>query len=121
MSNLIGTAPDQVPVNGLLGTMAFQDTETVLNPANLIAGLGYTPVNKAGDIITGSLAVGTVAADVSALLDIQSTTKGVRMPNMTTTQKDAIVTPAAGLMVFDTTLAKLCVYSGTAWQTITST
>ena len=27
---------------------------------------------------------------------------------------------AAGLMVFDTTLAKLCVYSGSAWQTITS-
>jgi len=26
----------------------------------------------------------------------------------------------AGLMVFDTTLAKLCVYSGAAWQTITS-
>jgi hypothetical protein len=42
------------------------------------------------------------------------------MPNMTTTQKNAIASPAAGLMVFDTTLAKLCVYSGSAWQTITS-
>ena len=31
-----------------------------------------------------------------------------------------ISSPAAGLMVFDTTLAKLCVYSGSAWQTITS-
>jgi hypothetical protein len=39
---------------------------------------------------------------------------------MTTVQKNAIGTPAAGLVVFDTTLAKLCVYSGTAWQTITS-
>jgi hypothetical protein len=53
-------------------------------------------------------------------LDAQSTTKGVRMPNMTTTQKNAIASPAAGLMVFDTTLSKLAVYSGTAWQTITS-
>jgi len=67
----------------------------------------------------GNLGIGTTA-NASAILDAQSTTKGVRMPNMTTTQKNAISSPAAGLMVFDTTLAKLCVYSGSAWQTITS-
>ena len=68
----------------------------------------------------GNLGIGIVAPNASALLDVQSTTKGVRMPNMTTTQKNAIVTPAAGLMVFDTTLSKLCVYTGAAWETITS-
>jgi hypothetical protein len=66
------------------------------------------------------LGIGTSSPSASAILDAQSTTKGVRMPNMTTTQKNAISSPAAGLMVFDTTLAKLCVYSGSAWQTITS-
>jgi len=66
------------------------------------------------------LGIGTSSPSASAILDAQSTTKGVRMPNMTTTQKNAIASPAAGLMVFDTTLAKLCVYSGSAWQTITS-
>jgi hypothetical protein len=69
--------------------------------------------------VSGNLGIGT-SANASAILDAQSTTKGVRMPNMTTTQKNAIASPAAGLMVFDTTLAKLCVYSGSAWQTITS-
>ena len=68
----------------------------------------------------GLVGIGTTTPSASALLDVQSTTKGVRMPNMTTTQKNAISSPAAGLMVFDTTLAKLCVYSGAAWQTITS-
>jgi hypothetical protein len=68
---------------------------------------------------SGNVGIGATA-NASAILDAQSTTKGVRMPNMTTTQKNAIATPAAGLMVFDTTLAKLCVYSGAAWQTITS-
>jgi hypothetical protein len=72
----------------------------------------------ADNYLAGSLGIGTIA-NASALLDVQSTTKGVRMPNMTTTQKNAISSPAAGLMVFDTTLAKLCVYSGAAWQTIT--
>lgn len=66
------------------------------------------------------LGIGTTSPNASALLDVQSTTQGVRMPNMTTTEKNAIASPAAGLMVFDTTLAKLCVYSGSAWQTITS-
>jgi hypothetical protein len=69
---------------------------------------------------SGNLGVGTTSPSASAILDAQSTTKGVRMPNMTTTQKNAISSPAAGLMVFDTTLSKLCVYTGAAWQTITS-
>jgi hypothetical protein len=69
---------------------------------------------------SGNVGIGTSSPNASAILDAQSTTKGVRFPNMTTTQKNAISSPAAGLVVFDTTLAKLCVYSGSAWQTITS-
>jgi len=91
-------------------------------------GLAFWTSNGAGNDLSermrlnslGNLGVGTTAPNASAILDVQSTTKGVRMPNMTTTQKNAIASPAAGLMVFDTTLAKLCVYSGSAWQTITS-
>jgi hypothetical protein len=39
--------------------------------------------------------------------------------NVTTAQKNAL-SATAGRIVFDTTLGKLCVYSGSAWQTITS-
>jgi hypothetical protein len=60
------------------------------------------------------------APDASAILDGQSTTQGFRFPNMTTAQKNAISSPAAGLVIFDTTLSKLCVYTGAAWQTVTS-
>jgi len=67
----------------------------------------------------GNVGIGTTTPAATALLDVQSTTKGVRFPNMTTTQKTAI-TPSAGTVIFDTTLSKLCVYSGAAWQTITS-
>ena len=68
---------------------------------------------------SGNVGIGTASPSASAILDAQSTTKGVRMPNMTTVQKNAIAAPAAGLMVYDTTLAKLCVYT-TAWEVITS-
>jgi hypothetical protein len=81
------------------------------------SNIATTPIN--GAIFAGNIGIGTASPNASAILDARSTTKGVRMPNMTTAQKNAIATPAAGLMVYDTTLAKLCVYT-TAWQTITS-
>jgi hypothetical protein len=68
----------------------------------------------------GNVGIGTSSPSASAILDAQSTTKGVRFPNMTTTEKNAIASPGGGLVVFDTTLAKLCVYTGAAWQTVTS-
>ena len=40
--------------------------------------------------------------------------------NVTTAEKNALAAEA-GWVVFDTTLGKLCVYTGAAWQTITST
>jgi hypothetical protein len=55
----------------------------------------------------------------SAMLQVDSTTQGFLPPRMTTAEKNAIATPAAGLMVYDTDLNKLCVYT-TAWETITS-
>jgi hypothetical protein len=58
--------------------------------------------------------------DNYAQAQTQSTLNGIVVPNFTTVQKVAIVAPVAGQTIFDTTLAKLCVYSGTAWQTVTS-
>jgi hypothetical protein len=52
----------------------------------------------------------------SAGFEVQSTTKGFLPPRMTTTQKNAIATPASGLMVYDTDTNKLCCYNGTSWN-----
>jgi hypothetical protein len=56
----------------------------------------------------------------SAIIEGRSTTKGFLPPRMTTTQKNAITTPATGLVLYDTTLNKLAVYTGSAWETVTS-
>lgn len=55
----------------------------------------------------------------SAKLSAASTTQGFLPPRMTTVQRDAISTPAAGLMVYNTTTAKLNVFT-TAWEAVTS-
>jgi len=98
-----------VSFNNITGYSATGATGTT--SANLVF--------SASPVFSGSVGIGATPA-ASAVLDAQSTTQGVRFPNMTTTQKNAIGTPVAGLVVFDTTLVKLCVYTGTAWQTITS-
>ena len=69
-----------------------------------------------GTSTQGSVIVGGTSPSASALLQIDSTTKGVLFPRMTTTQKNAIGTPAAGLVVYDTDTNKLCCYNGTSWN-----
>jgi sarcosine oxidase gamma subunit len=112
----IGTAPNEIPLNQYLGNLAYQDAANIAGPV----GVGGALTVVGATTLTSTVGIGTASPSASAILDAQSTTQGVRMPNMTTTQKNDIVSPAAGLMVFDTTLAKLCVYSGAAWETITS-
>jgi len=65
---------------------------------------------------TGATTLGSSsAADASAMLDIRSTTRGFLPPRMTTTQKNAI-TAVAGLVVYDSTINKLCCYNGSTWN-----
>jgi hypothetical protein len=54
-------------------------------------------------------------ANASAMVQIDSTTSGFLPPRMTTTQKNAISSPAAGLQVYDTTLNQMSYYNGTTW------
>ena len=60
----------------------------------------------------------TSTINASAKMQIDSTTKGFLPPRMTTTQKNAIASPATGLMVYDTTLNLISVYNGTTWITL---
>jgi hypothetical protein len=62
----------------------------------------------------------TATGSANAALDVQSTTSGFLPPRMTTTQKNDIASPTAGMMVYDSTLNKLSVYTGAAWETVTS-
>jgi hypothetical protein len=63
---------------------------------------------------------GTINILSSALLNLDSTNRGFLPPRMTSAQKNAISSPATGLVVYDTTLNKLSVYTGAAWETVTS-
>lgn len=53
--------------------------------------------------------------DSSAKLDIQSTTQGVLLPRMTTSQRNSMPKKTAGLLVYDTDKQTLYMYNGQTW------
>ena len=57
--------------------------------------------------------------DSSAVLDIQSTKKGLLPPRMSTIQRDAISNPAAGLIIYNTNTHILELFNGTTWGSVT--
>jgi hypothetical protein len=67
---------------------------------------------------TKNVLIGTTTDIASSKLTVDSTTQGALLPRMTTTQRNAIVTPATGLIVYDTTLLSFYQYNGTSWTVV---
>jgi hypothetical protein len=55
------------------------------------------------------------APNGSAMLDVKSTSMGMLVPRLTTAQRDAILSPATGLLVFNISTGAFDYYTGTAW------
>lgn len=64
--------------------------------------------------IEAQVGINTLNPHQSAALDIESTDKGMLIPRMATAQKTAIVNPAPGLIIYDTTLRCISQNAGTA-------
>ena len=101
-------APDRLQgVNGAYlrsgGTAADPTFVRVLDVDGLIA-----------DVSVGA------SLDASAILQLNSTSKGMLLPRMTTTQMHAIVSPATGLIIYNTTTRKSHFYDGVAWRSVQS-
>jgi len=86
-----------------------------------ILALATSGVEKMRILNNGNVGIGTISPVASAILDISTTTKGFLPPRMTTAQINAISSPANGLMVYNTTLNKLCVYENGTWKQVTTT
>lgn len=100
---------------GVGGDVIFSTPSTTTSGTTLQTLTKRWYVKQTNGILSNQSSV-----NASALVDLYSTTQGLGVMSMTTTQKNAIASPRAGLMIFDNTLAKMCIYTGSAWQTITS-
>lgn len=116
--------------NGSRGGIGFRVTGNVNNTGGSFGDIGgYTfepnilsltggSVIYAFNSTIGGAYFNTNTRQASAILQADSTTKGFLKPKMTTAQKNAIVTPTAGLEVYDTDLNRPCFYNGTSWITL---
>ena len=88
----------------------YKNKQFVNTNADAIA-VGTTPITYEDyqDIEGWNLAAGLV--DDKGNLVVNS---------LTTAEKNAYVSPSRGMVILDTTLSKLCFYTGSVWQTITS-
>ncbi|WP_232735079.1 hypothetical protein [Olleya sp. Bg11-27] len=64
--------------------------------------------------------IGTTTPDASAVLDISSTDKGMLAPRVTSVERIAIVSPADGLLVYDTTESAFYYYEVSVWKRMDS-
>ncbi|MCC6599249.1 MAG: fibrobacter succinogenes major paralogous domain-containing protein [Crocinitomicaceae bacterium] len=64
------------------------------------------------------IGVGSGSPDASSMLDIESTSKGFLPPRMTTVERDAIVSPADGLVIFNTTMNCLNYRAAGSWYEV---
>jgi uncharacterized protein (TIGR02145 family) len=81
----------------------------------LLASFGQTHAQTEGVAINkdGS------PPDPSAILHLKSTTQGFMLPNMTELQRDSILNPPLGLLIFQTDgNSGIHYYDGTTWQSV---
>ena len=68
---------------------------------------------------TGGVAIGQASApDASSILELESTTKGLLLPRLTTAQVGSVSSPADGLVVYDADVDALKVRANGAWVTV---
>lgn len=65
--------------------------------------------------LSQAVGIGTTMPNSASVLDIQSTNKGLLIPRMTAAQRNAIASPANGLMVYDTDFSSFWYYGAGQW------
>lgn len=123
-----GFSADGIQIDGLSGRNYFRDGEAAgqlrvgaaWGLPGIYAESGRCVVGgQAGVSIEpvgiGNIGVGTAHPNSKAMLDISSTTRGFLPPRMTTAERDAITSPPAGLMLYNSTTNKLQVRTDTTW------
>lgn len=64
-------------------------------------------------IVSAQIGIGTQNPDESSIMDIESTTKGVLIPRLTTNERDQISSPSNALLIYNTSIQTIQVNIGT--------
>jgi hypothetical protein len=111
-ATIISTTGVGAQIEGVIGVQAYSSTGNAIRGIAQAGGLGG---KFEGGAYVETYGFGG-SANASAVFEAASTTKGALIPRMTTTQMDAIPSPATGLEIYNTTTNRKEFYNGTYWQ-----
>ncbi len=116
-SNTLYLAPADADNAGIVSTATQTFAGEKTFNSDLTVNGKITSSNTDRSTFAGKLTVGTNSDTTSsAILEASSTTQGFLPPRLTTTQRDAITTPVAGLTIWNATNTQLEVYDGSYWK-----
>jgi hypothetical protein len=116
------TTPAAVP--GPVAGLTIYNTST--NLLNYFDGTSWR--EPCGVLIDNNKGIGAVAGSgvainttgdpphPSARLDVTHTSKGLLLPRLTSAQRDAVINPAVGLIIFNTTAGRIEYWRGNQWM-----
>lgn len=96
--------------------MALNSTPSTSLTSLVVGGGLNSPAKLTEQAPPGS----TIVQPGSVAFEVQSTTKAMLPPRMTTVQKNAIVNTIEGSLLYDSTIKGLSLYNGTIWETVES-
>jgi hypothetical protein len=110
---------------GAWETMGNAGTNSAVNYAGTTDAQDFVLRSNAAEVMRvtqqGAVGINQPAPNATAILDINSTAKGVLFPSLTQAQVDAIAGPAIGLTVYNNTLNVHQFWNGTCWVNVGQT
>ncbi|HET9824581.1 MAG TPA: tail fiber domain-containing protein, partial [Chitinophagaceae bacterium] len=85
--------------------------------------IGYNAkISQSNSLILGNsdvnVGIGTTSPNTSSVLELTSNSRGLLIPRMTTAERNAISSPAIGLLVYDSSLNSFYYHNGSSWNQI---
>lgn len=114
--------------NQIIFSDRFKPTWTINHAgATIRGGVFYDPTVAGSNTATlhtsfaassGLFVLGSLTPTTGTVMDVQSTVGAFAPPRMTTTQQNAIGSPAAGSLLYNTTTSLVHFYNGSAWGAV---
>jgi len=104
----------QIILSASGGVFDIQDASTPI-ATDLLSVRTFGGGNRFIGVDVNGIYVGATH-NASAGIDLTSTTQGIGLPNMTTTQRNAISTPKEGLLIWNVTTAQIERYGSASWN-----